>query len=421
MKRNIFSVFAMSAMLVALPSCNSNDNGGEVRYMLPETRAIDLTGSQKELVAKNNDFSFNLMRKIRDVRNAETGAKESMLVSPLSVTYMLGMLNSGADEAGQQKISETLGMSGATARQINDFCQSLMTQAPQVDKQVTLATANAVYTNKQYELSDNYSADVKKYYSAEAKTLDFASSEALTTINNWAKQQTNGIVPSVLKELKPEAAMYLLSSVYFEATWTKQFDKAMTTQETFTAEDGTQISVPMMHNEAVILASQNATFRSVRLPYSGGKWSMYIMLPEEGKTVSDVLNSLNASFWSTKDAQYKSTKIELALPKFSVDDFTDLKKPLTEMGLACLFDKDSSVLGNICRDKRIAVGEMFQKSRIDVDEEGTEMTAVTVAEGDETSPGIFEDGKFTANRPFVFVVTEDTSNAVFFVGTYMGR
>lgn len=149
-------------MLVALPSCNSNDNGGEVRYMLPETRAIDLTDSQKELVAKNNDFSFDLMRKIRDVRNTETGAKESMLVSPLSVTYMLGMLNSGSDEAGQQKISETLGMSGTTTQQINELCMSLMTQAPQVDKQVTLATANAVYTNKQYELSDNYSTDMKK-------------------------------------------------------------------------------------------------------------------------------------------------------------------------------------------------------------------------------------------------------------------
>lgn len=421
MRQNIFSIFAMSAMLVALPSCNSNDNGGEVRYMLPETRAIDLTDSQKELVAKNNDFSFDLMRKIRDVRNTETGAKESMLVSPLSVTYMLGMLNSGADEAGQQKISETLGMSGTTTQQINELCMSLMTQAPQVDKQVTLATANAVYTNKQYELSDNYSTDMKKYYSAEAKTLDFASAEALTTINNWAKQQTNGMIPSVLKELKNEAAMYLFSSVYFGATWTKQFDKALTTQETFTAEDGTQISVPMMHNEAMILASQNATFRSVRLPYSGGKWSMYIMLPKEGKTVGDVLNSLNADSWSTKEAQYKPATIELALPKFSVDGFTDLKKPLTEMGLASLFDKDSPVLGNICKNKRIAVSEMFQKSRIDVDEEGAEMTAVTVAEGDETTPGIFEDGKFTANRPFVFVVTEDTSNAVFFVGTYMGR
>lgn len=409
---------------MVLPSCSNNDdNGGDVRYMLPETRAIDLTNSQKDLVAKNNDFSFNLVRKIHDVRNESVDAGKSMFVSPLSVTYMLGMLNSGANDAGQQKITEVLGMSGTTARQLNEFCLQLMTQAPNVDKQVTLATANAIYTNKQYELSDSYSSDMKTYYSADAKTLDFASSKALATINNWAKEHTNGMIPNVLKQLNAEAAMYLLSSIYFEATWTKQFDKALTTKETFTAEDGKQAKVSMMHNKALVLAYQNATFRSVRLPYGGGKWSMYIMLPEEGKTVSDVLNCLNADFWSTRNAQYKSATIELALPKFSIADITDLRKPLTEMGLASLFSTGNAVFDNMCKDKCLAVGEMFQNSRIDVDEEGSKMTAVTVSGMIDSSvgPDMFDEGKLTANRPFVFVVTEDTSNAVFFVGTYTGR
>lgn len=184
----------------------------------------------------------------------------------------------------------------------------------------------------------------------------------------------------------------------------------------------------MMHNKARISASVGDAFGSIRLPYGSGKWSMYILLPKEGKTVADVLESLDANSWESMCRQSKDVDLELSIPKFSVTDNINLVKPLTAMGFGCMYD-GSGIFTRMCKDNRLSVSEMYQKSRIDVDEEGSKMTVVTVSDMDITSPGVtppdedelFKDGKFTVDCPFVYIVTEDSSNAVFFVGTFTGK
>lgn len=424
MKKN-FVICTFLSVLACLSSCKSNDNEEEVGYMLPKTRSIELTDSQKGLVDKNNDFAFNLVRKVHEDRKASEEKGKSMFVSPMSVTYMLGMLNSGANDECQKKIPEVLGMNGATAQQINEFCNSIMTQAPEADKQVTLESANALFANKGFQVDQQYANTLKDYYDAEVNTLDFGNSGALPTINGWAKNKTHGMIPNVLDEISPSAAMCLLNTVYFEALWTKQFDKAKTTDDIFISEDGTQHDVQMMHNKVFVDVDANDVFTSVCLPYgSGVNWNMYILLPKEGKTVDDVLDCMNANYWKLRYNSYKPMVMEVSIPKFSVADKQDLEKPLVGMGLGCLFSK--GVLSRMFSNaENVCLSEMFQKSRIDVSEEGAKMTAVTVAIGDLTAPpsgdSQIKNGKFNANRPFVYVVTEESSNAVFFVGTYTGK
>lgn len=424
MKKNLVMCTLLS-VLACLSSCKSDGTEEEVGYMLPKTRSIELTDSQKELVDKNNDFAFNLVRKVNEERNSSTEKGKSMFVSPMSVTYMLGMLNSGANDECQKKIDEALGMDGATAQQINEFCHSLMTQAPEADKQVTLESANALFANKGLQVDQQYANTLKNYYDAEVSTLDFGNPGALATINGWAEKKTHGMIPNVLDEISASATMYLMNTVYFEALWTKQFDKANTTDDKFISEDGTQHDVQMMHNKVLVDVDANDVFTSVCLPYgSGVNWNMYILLPEEGKTIDDVLDCMNANYWKLRYNSYKPMVLEVSIPKFSVADKMDLQKPLKGMGLDCLFSKGalSRMFGNA---ENVCLTDMFQKSRIDVSEEGAKMAAVTVATGDLAAPPSgdhqIKNGKFNANRPFVYVVTEESSNAVFFVGTYTGK
>ena len=50
-------------------------------------KTINLTDAERTLVKQNSDFAFNLFRQTRNTENH--------VISPLSITYALGMLNNG--------------------------------------------------------------------------------------------------------------------------------------------------------------------------------------------------------------------------------------------------------------------------------------------------------------------------------------
>ncbi|MGX8698057.1 MAG: serpin family protein, partial [Prevotella sp.] len=60
--------------------------------------SINLSKAEQQLVNKNNGFAFKLFR--------EALQAESMMLSPLSITYALGMLNNGATGTTQQEICD---------------------------------------------------------------------------------------------------------------------------------------------------------------------------------------------------------------------------------------------------------------------------------------------------------------------------
>lgn len=407
----------VALMLLALASCSSEEEESTTTYMLPKAKPMTLTAEQQTMVNETNDFSFSLFRTIQ-----QASPTQSLAFSPLSVVYNLGMINNGATGQTQQEITSTLGVSYGTER-LNTLCQSLIEGLPEVDQDVDILSANAIYTNKGFSLKDNYQKVVKNYYHADAQTLDFHSSKALSTINGWAKKQTDGMIPQVLDDINADAVAYLLSSVYFKATWTKKFDRAKTLQETFTTSTGAERSVPMMHNNAAILGYDTDDYTAICLPYGNGEnWYMYILLPAEGKTISDVASQLNGQTWSKIVQGRQSYELDLKLPKFSTANKTDFSKPLIDMGIKRMFTP-SAELREMCKEAGVFVGEMFQKAKIDVDEEGTKASAVTVSGNWATCPlhSGFEKGEFHANRPFVYVITESSSNTIVFIGTYQGN
>lgn len=396
------------------------DTPDAVRYMLPSSKRLDLTAEQEDMVNGNNRFAFSLANYLHNEREAGNDKGKSMLVSPMGVSFVLGMLDEGASGEGQALIAKTLGMENSSVEKVSGLCKSLMTQLPTMDPNVKITFANALFCNKPYILNAEYEANVKASYDAACTSLDFASGAALSTINQWVSDKTGGLIPTALEEISPEAMFYLVNTLYYNATWTNQFDKARTTQEDFSASDGTKVRVAMMHNEALVGYSSTDLYDAVALGYGSGRWNMYVLLPAEGKTVGDVLNKISNATVKDIMPQMMYSEVALSLPKFSTSDGVSLVKAMNTMGLGSLFNVDSPLTG-MFEGKTAVIGDMFQKSRIDVTEEGTQMTAVTVGAGIDSDD--LETGKhtFNANRPFVYVIADTACHAVLLVGTYTGK
>lgn len=424
----IFLFLLIAGTGMACQSCSSNEetttedptkppssSDSMVVDMLPKTRVIELTQEQRAFVEKNNDFSFNLYRAIN-----EDMEKKSNITSPLSVTYVLGMLNDGAEGNTSKEISQVLGFETNSKLAINEYCKSLIDQAPIADPSVILHIANIVAADKNVALRDSYQKDMQDYYSAEVASLDFSNRSSVDYLNNWCNEKSQGMIPEIIKNLSPEDLIVLMNAVYFKATWTEKFDKNDTHEESFTMADNTSINLPMMHRNAQVRYCSNDIYTGIWLPFgSGDKWSMKVLLPEEGKTVDDIIASLTNESWNHQNWMYAITDIKM--PRFTTKSDITLNNMIASLGAPSMFDPMKADFSLMTKNAYpLFVSLLKQKSAIEVTEEGTKTSAVTVALMDMADAGIEDRGVFHANRPFVYIIQEASSGAIFFIGTFQG-
>ena len=415
-KRNLWAAITLM-MALGMTACN-NDKDDQIVPDEPlpnennERTDIRLTRGEQELVSGSNGFAFNLLR--------EAGADKSIILSPISITYALGMLNNGAAGETQQQICNVLGFGETGADGINDFCRKMLTEAPQLDKLTKVLISNNIYMNQGYELKPDFVQKAKDYYDAQPETRFFGDGKTMDVINQWASDHTEKMIEKVLDadSFDPAAVSYLLNAIYFKGAWAEKFDKANTRDEAF---EGAARSVPMMHQEHQFSYRENELCQALRLPYGNGAYSMTVLLPREGKTVNDVLQGLTAEAWQQQYQYMGSALADVKLPRFESNTDVWLNDIMMQLGMPKAFT-DRAEFPDFC-NVATKIGMMKQVARIKLSEEGTEAAAVTVigmefASASEPIEPLRVN--FHATRPFLYVISEQSTGAIFFVGTYYG-
>ena len=380
-----------------------------------EYKYIELTRGEQQLVSHNNEFAFNLFRKL-------AAEEQSVIVSPISITYALGMLNNGAAGETQAQINKVLGFGETGADGINSFCHKMLTEAPNLDKLTKVMIANTIYMNKDYELMPEFVSKAKQFYDAEPETRDFHDGQTRNVINKWGSDHTMGMIPEVLKEseFNPDAVSYLLNAIYFKGAWAEKFDKADTKDEEFQTGTGKKL-VPMMHQEHEFYYTEDEYCQALQLPYGNGAYNITLLLPKEGKTVDDLLGTLTAETWQKYRWMGGTATVDVKLPRFESKSDIDLRDIMTKLGMPNAFDEDLAEFPNFCNVPTF-IGMMKQVAKIKLNEEGTEAAAVTII-GFEATNAVNQEPlrvNFHANRPFLYVISEQSTGAIFFIGKYVG-
>ena len=378
-----------------------------------------LTTSRPEMNDNNEDYDFacSLFRTIYEQKQSDS----SIVGSPISVSYLLGMLNEGADGETRQQITDVLGLD-KSAKEINLYFKKMMDEASNVDPKVTIKIANSIDVNSalNIDLIPQYKTDMQKYYQAQVDALDFNDSSSLSHINDWCKTHTNGMIPKILNQLNPGAAMYLLNAIYFKASWKEQFDPKDTHDRVFKRQDGTTVRLKMMYLNTKTGYGENDLCKTLRLTYGNGSYSMFVLLPKEDKTVDDIIQSLSAQKLEQQRKNQMSThEVDILLPRFTTESEIDLKGILSSMGMPLAFNRLAAEFPNMATQNALFVSMMKQKAKIEVSEEGTRAAAVTIAEMELRSASL---GKtFYATRPFVYYIVENDTGNLLFMGTYCGE
>ena len=411
------ALVGMASLMMACSSTKKANDNMVVAKPAPgmEMDPFFAQPADDDMVAKNNTFAWNFFTQVSGM--------DSKVVSPLSVTYLMGMLANGANGATQAEILNTLGWKGATVAEINAFCKALMLNAAKADPSTIINIANFIAYNKTAEpMKQEFVKAVTDNYSAGIDRLDFTSSKALATINGWCKKQTDGMIPKIIDQVEPSAVSYLLNAIYFNGAWTDKFNKERTREENFRGYTRNIQKVQMTHRKADYYYGFNDVCAALNLPYGNGSYRMTILLPNENKSVQDVLKEMNPQRLHALTQQMEEYRVDVKLPRFTVETSQDLNDIVAKLGAPTMFVDGKADFSNMA-DGSFFVSKMLQKAKIEVGEEGTKAAAVTAAVVMRASAMQEEPrtADFHCDRPFVYLITESQSGAILFMGQFTGN
>jgi len=368
--------------------------------------------SEAEMTKSINHFSMEFFATAHEELNAD----ENIVLSPLSLNMALAMVWNGANGETRQGIQQAMGMQNYSQEEVNNYFLNLRDDLTTVDPDVKLALANSIWYDNGFPVKTDFITVNKDYYDAEVKEIDFRVSDAPDQINQWCSDNTNGLIDNMIDEIPGDVVMYLINALYFKGLWADScgFDPEHTRQVYFNKEKGGNVLVDMMTQKRKDIDYYNDDhLEMVTLPYGNGAYSMIFALPK-GNFGEMLLQLKQSGYWQNCLSNLKPQEVELFIPKFKVEyePKPNLNNILTKLGMGIAFTDAADFLS--ISDVSLAISEVRQKTYIEVDEKGTEAAAVTLVGMFVTS--VPSHPVFYANRPFLFVIQENTTGTALFMG-----
>ena len=326
----------------------------------------------------------------------------NVVVSPYSAGVALSMLAEGAEGQTRAEFDDALNgcLFGSEDLGANDSIQ--------------VKSANSVWVSDNFSIRNRYVDLLEKDFDAFITTQNFTDPATVKAINNWCYENTEGKIGSIIDRLGPNAVMVLMNALYFNAPWEYAFDPAQTRDGIFhgIVEDR---EVSMMTRKARYMYAEYQGCQMVRLPYSGDRYAMYIVLPPENLDVNSVIPYISESAYKAAMNMLSAQQVIVKMPKFKLEAAFVLNEALQKMGIESAFTAGAdfsgiAAMGPLCLDS------VKQKCYIDVSEKGTEAAAVTISQVRLTSVSPTVVKTMNVDRPFLFFIADSETDNILFAG-----
>ena len=358
------------------------------------------------VASANNGFAVDFYREV-------SAGDGNIFLSPASMYVAFSMLYEGAGGETAGQMLDVFGFEPDAEIRHNATAHTLSSLNRQ-DPHAELAMANSVWLYS-FEPPPSYVDIVRGTYLADIEEYD-TPEEGAMKINAWASDKTRGKITKVIepKDISGYVGgMVLANAVYFKGTWVTQFPGEETRESDFWLDPERSVRADFMNVQGNFRYAQADGVQALKLPYKGDRLSMLVLLPSERDGISaleDVMSAKSVSEWQQASVE---REVIVSMPRFKMELTYDLTEPLQELGMTDVFDSRIADLSGILPG--LFVDDALQKTYVDVNEEGTEAAAVTVIDTAAVS-GPPAPPKFVADHPFIFIIQDDESGAILFMG-----
>ena len=375
---------------------------------------IELSESEQQIVNTTNTFALNLYKQLQ---NAPRKKNENLLLSPFSLNIALAMLANGTQGDALKEITDVTGLKGFSISELNGYYQKMTEGLKKADEGAVFSSANSMWSNKNIILKEDYVTTNKAVYNAECFVVDFANPSTVNDINKWCADNTNGKIDKILESTSATDLLYLINAIYFSAKWANEFQKESTREGEFIQKDGSVATANFMPQKGERPYFRNDLFASTKLEYGNGAFYMQLILPNENYTTEQVIDQLKEpGYLAECNNRFSTYIVDLSLPRFKVTGKENLITALEAIGIKKIFTGENDF--PLITDAEINISKIKQHTYLTVDEEGSAAAAITYEQAgtSDIEPTPIPPASFIANRPFLFMICESSTNTILFMG-----
>ena len=406
-KKIIVIILTLSLFAGLLAGCSNKE--GESIIKTPAVKA-DTIGD--EAVEANSRFAFDILRAVYGL-----DAEGNVFLSPASISMALAMTWNGANDNTKAEMARVLGFEGVEDMIINAGFAYLVNVLNQDSEGITTDLANSIWIREGFTVLDAFKKINSDYFAAQIEELDFSKDDAADIINGWVKDNTNGLIESIVDDkIDPATVMFLINTIYFKGNWQVEFDPDKTYEADFMVNGKPSGKADMMSDKKTALYHDAGEYKILSLPYGKGGMFMDLVLPAEGTPMDSFINQFG--YEEYMDAISKASEkndVIMAIPKFKTEYELSLKDALVTLGMEEAFT-GAADFTKMNEGGNLFIGDVRHKTYIDMNEKGTEAAAVTSVEIKLTA--VMNPIEFIADRPFLYMIREAETGSILFTGVF---
>jgi len=365
------------------------------------------------------DFSFRLYRQL------SSGNQSNVLFSPLSISSAISMAYVGSRDETAIQIARVMGYPGSVDLVARGFGWLTDYLSPGGDTPYQLMAANGLFLQTGFELQSHFSDLMSGSYQGEFFRVDFEKDPeaAREQANGWVSKQTAGKIDQLVPSgaVNEATRLLLVSSLYMKAPWSSPFSSQSTQAAPFYPLGGGSVQVPMMRQRGTFPYYKGTGFSFLKLPYAAGskgpRLAMLLLMPDNPKHFHLVEKRITPKALRAGLGRLQMRQVDVGLPRFSLKTDLPLSNVLSSMGMQVAFSNRADFSG-INGERDLMLQSVMHGVTLDVDEAGTEAAAATsVAIGVKSMP-MGQPVRFWADHPFLFMIIDEQSGAILFMGRY---
>ncbi|KAG8224522.1 hypothetical protein J437_LFUL004213 [Ladona fulva] len=357
----------------------------------------------------------------------------NIIMSPLSVSTLLGMVEVGARGNSKEELRQALHYPSQNPKFGVDAYKGILQGLTyrKGNSRSILEFATQLYMSYQEYLYSNYQNVISNNYLAEIRKINFQDVNlSVNTINEMVKAATKGKITSIIDSgaITPDTRLILANEIYFHGIWERQFDKNRTTIESFvtdptvsgraiqTVNPNQVIQVSMMQQAGSFISGLDSELRAkwVHLPFDNKEFSMVLVLPTDDNGINELAKRLTKEHLNRIIRTRSTHSVVLRVPRFKISNQLSLVNSLKRLGVQDIFGPAAD-LRDMSKNK-VFVNNILHKAEMEVNEEGSTAAAASAVLVNTLSLSTSEDLIFYANQPFLVFLIQNNPGIPLFVG-----